>query len=141
MQVVIEIETVLAHKRIESLFSGMPERRMSNVVHQRQRFDQVNIHVQGRCQRTRNLRNLKGVRQAVAKMIGVPPRENLRLGLQTPESAGVDDAVAVTLEIVAVGMLGLGITPTARLFNTNRVISEHEESLVSKFQGFKDESL
>ena len=70
-------------------------------------------------------------------MIGKTHGENLRLGLQAAEGAGVNDAVAVALKVVAVGMLRLRIPPTPRLFNTNRVISEHEESLVSKFQGFK----
>jgi hypothetical protein len=137
MQVVIEEEPVLAHDGIERFLSGMPEGWMPEVVHQGQRLDQVDIHVQGRGQRACNLRNLEGVRQAVAKMIGVPPREDLRLCFQTAESAGMDNAVAIALKIIAVGMLRLGITPTPRLFNTNRVISEHERSLVSKFQGFK----
>ena len=70
-------------------------------------------------------------------MIGVAPSENLGLGFQTAERPRMNDAVAIALKVVSVGMLGLRITPTARLFNTNRVISEHERRIVSKFQSFK----
>src|SRR5580765_223446 len=137
VQVVIEEEPVLAHEGVERLFPSVPKGWMPEIVHQGQRLHQVDVHMQGRGQRARNLRNLKGVCQAVAEMIGEAPREDLRLCFQPPECSGVDDAVAIALKVVAVGMLELRIAPTARLFNTNRVISEHVRSLVSKFQGFK----
>jgi hypothetical protein len=137
MQIVIEEKSMLAHDRIERLFPGMPEGRVPEVVHQGQRLDQVHVDVQGASERARNLRDLQRVGQAVAEMIGIAPREHLRLCFKSTECPGVNDAVAIALKIVAVGMLRLRIPPTARLFNTNRVISEHERSLVSKFQRFK----
>jgi hypothetical protein len=51
------------------------------------------------------------MRQAVAEMIGEPVAENLGLIFQAPEGASVDDAVAITLKFVAVGMGRLRITP------------------------------
>src|ERR1700751_3884388 len=137
MQIVIEEKSMLAHEGVERLFTSVPEGWMPEVVHQGQSLNQVDIHVQSCGQRARDLRDFQSVCQAVTEMIGVPPREDLRLCFQAAEGARMNDAVAVALKIIPVGMLSLGKTPTARLFNTNRVVSEHGESLVSKFQGFK----
>src|ERR1039458_810637 len=44
-------------------------------------------------------------------MSGETGCEDLGLGLQPPEGSGMDYAVAVALESVAVGMFGFGVTP------------------------------
>lgn len=49
-------------------------------------------------------------------MIGKAGGEDLRFIFKAAESAGVDDAVAIALEFVAVGMRKFGITPSARAF-------------------------
>jgi hypothetical protein len=47
-------------------------------------------------------------------VIGNAGRKNLRLVLQPPEGARVNDAVAVALKFVAVGMRELGILAAQR---------------------------
>jgi len=41
------------------------------------------------------------------------------------------------LKIVAILVLGLGVTAPARIFHAYRVIGEHKRRIVSKFQSFK----
>ena len=55
---------------IESLFSGVGERRMADVVHQRERFGQVFIQPEHTGHGAGDLRDLDRVGQAVAEMIG-----------------------------------------------------------------------
>jgi len=57
-------------------------------------------------------------------MIGVAAGENLGLRFQTSEGAGVDDAVAVALKIVAVGMGRFGIAASAGIFYVDGVVGE-----------------
>ncbi len=78
-------------------------------MHQRQRLDQIHIQVERRGDGARDLRHLDGVRQARAEVVGVAAREDLRLVLQPPEGAGVNDAVAVALKRIAVRMRRLRI--------------------------------
>ena len=42
--------------------------------------------------------------QPIAKVIGVAASENLSFRFEAAEGAGVNDAVAVTLKVVAVGV-------------------------------------
>src|SRR5215469_3560055 len=95
VQVMIEAAAMLAHQFVELSFARVPERRVANVVHQRQRLDQFGVEVQSGRDSARDLRYFQGVRQAVAKMVGKAGGEDLRLGLQSPERAGMDDAVAI----------------------------------------------
>jgi hypothetical protein len=57
-------------------------------------------------------------------MVGVTPGKNLGLILQTPEGAGVNDAVAVSLVIVAEGMRRLGIAAALRLLDAHGVTGQ-----------------
>ena len=50
----------------------------------------------------------------IPKMVREAGGKNLRLILQTPEGARVDDAITVTLEIVAVRMAKFGKAAAAR---------------------------
>jgi len=59
--------------------------------------------------------------QAVAEVIRMPAGKNLRLVLQAAESPRVDHAIAVTLEIAAVGMAGLRVAPSAAIFRAQRI--------------------
>ncbi len=102
----------------------MPERRMTDIVHQGESFNQINIEPKLRGDGARNLRNFKRMSQPVAEMIGVPPGENLRLGLKPAKSARMNHAVAVTLKVVAVRMRGFGITPPARVLRMDRIRSK-----------------
>src|SRR5258708_35020289 len=87
----------------------MAKRRVSDVVNERQSFDQINIQSELGCDRPRNLPNCKGVRRAISKVVGVAASESLGLGFEAAESSRVNYAVPVTLKIIAIRMRRLGL--------------------------------
>ena len=129
LQVVVEELAVTLHAGIEGALSGVPERRMPDVMHQRQGLDEIDVQVERSGDGAGNLRDLHRVRQAGAKVVGVAAGEDLRLVLQPAESAGVNDAVTVALEGVAIRVRRLGIAASAGVFDANRVGGEHGESV------------
>ena len=102
---------------------------MSDIVHQRQSLDQIDIQPKLRRNGARDLRDFHRVGQAVAKMVGITAGEDLGFGFQPAKRPRVDDSVAVALKIVAVGMGRLGKTASAGLFHPHRVVGEHGRSL------------
>ena len=62
VQVVIEVAAVQAHQFVQLALPGMAERRMANVVDQRQRFGKLRIQAQSISNRPRNLRDFQRVR-------------------------------------------------------------------------------
>src|SRR5262245_55583034 len=54
------------------------------------------------------------MRQAIAKVVGITGGENLRLGFEAPECAGMNDAVAVAGKFGAVWVRWLGEATPAR---------------------------
>jgi hypothetical protein len=110
----------------------MSKRRMPNIVHQRQRFDQICVQSKLRGNRSRNLRDFNRMRQPVTKMIGVPPGENLGLCLEPPKCASMHDAIAVALEVIAIRMWWLWMTASARLLHAHRIVSKHAKSLAAE---------
>ena len=107
VEIVVEALAVCAHAQIELLFAGMAERRMADIVDQRQRFGEIGIQMQSAGNGACDLRDFEGVREAIAEMIGIARGEDLRFGFQAAESARMDDAVAVARVIVAIGMLAV----------------------------------
>ncbi len=73
--------------------------------------------------------------EAVAEVVGVAAGENLRLGFEAAEGAGVNDAVAVALKVVAVGVRGLGEAASAGVFDVHRVGGQHGWSLAESCYG------
>jgi isopropylmalate/homocitrate/citramalate synthase len=68
------------------------------------------------------------VGEAVAEVVGIAAGENLRLIFETAKGAGVDDAVAVALEVVAVGMRWFREAASAGMFHLHRVAGQHGKS-------------
>jgi hypothetical protein len=71
------------------------------------------------------------VRKAVAEVIRISTREDLSLGFEAAKSAGMDNAVAISLKVVAVGMRRLRKAASTGVFHVHRVAGQHEESLAS----------
>jgi hypothetical protein len=113
------------HNRVQRNFAGVSEGRVPDVMRQREGLDQIGIQVETRCDGARDLRNLDGVRQTGAKVVGDTMRENLSLILKPAKGAGVNDAVAIALERGAIGMLGLGVASSARVLNPDGIFGEH----------------
>ena len=124
VQVVIEGKSVQAHGGIERLFSGVAKGWMTDVVDQGESFDQVSVESELGGDGARDLRDFDGVGQTIAKVVGVAAREDLRFRFETAEGAGMDDAVAVALKVVAVGVRRFGMAASAGIFYVDGVVGE-----------------
>ena len=129
VQVVVEKKAVGAHGAVEGLFAGVAEGGMAEVMDQSEGFHQIDVEAELRGDGAGNLRNLEGVGEAVAEVVGIAPAEDLGLGFEAAEGAGVDDSVAVALKIVAVGVGRLGKAASAGVLRVHRVAGQHGESL------------
>src|SRR5258706_3931184 len=118
LQIVLEASVVL-HALVERVLASMAERRMSEVVRQRYRLDQVFVEAQIARHRTSYLRDFDAMGQSRAKKIAFVVHENLGLVLEATKRRGVDDAVAIPLkfgasdgggfvELPAAGACGIG---------------------------------
>src|ERR1700686_4435472 len=70
--------------------------------------------------------------EPVAKVVGVAAGEDLRFGFEAAEGAGMDDAIAVALKVVAVGMRGLRKKASAGALDVHRVGGQHVRSLAER---------
>ena len=86
---------------VERVLAGVAERRVAEVVAERDRLGQVLVEPQRARDRARDLRDLERVRQARAVVVALGREEDLRLVREAPERLAVDDAVAVALEVGA----------------------------------------
>src|SRR5262249_4304207 len=98
VQIVIKALAVLLHLGVEGIFACVTEGRMANVVTKRQGLDQIGVQLERSCNGPRDLRDLDGVSEPVAKMIRVAAGKNLRLVFQAAKGAGMNNAVAVPLK-------------------------------------------
>ena len=118
VQVMIEVTAMFAHQFVQLAFPRMTERRMADVVDQRQRFGQFRVQTQSGSYGPRNLRDFQRVRQPVAEMIGIARRENLCLSFEAAKRARVNDAVAVPRINAAIGMRRLRIAAATGILCT-----------------------
>ena len=87
-----------AANRIERTLACVSERRMTQVVTERNRFRQIFVQVEASRNRPRNLRHFKRMRQSGSVMIPFGRKENLCLMFQSAKCGTMDDPVAVTLK-------------------------------------------
>src|SRR5579883_2482774 len=128
VDIVVERFPEPRHLPVEFLLAGVGERRMPDVMGERQRLGEILVELESRRGRPRDLRHLDRVGQTVAEMIGNPLGEDLGLGLQPAERARMHDPVAVALEFIAVGVQGFRITPAAALRHLKSQPGEHAGS-------------
>ena len=102
------------HLGVERVLAGMSERRMAEIMHERDRLGEVLVATQRPRQRPRNLRDLDRVGQPGTKMVAFMGDEHLRLVFQAAERGGMDDPVAVALERRARRALDLRLEAAAR---------------------------
>ena len=100
LRVVIEAAEA-AERFVERALAGMPERRMAEVVRQRQRLGEVLVEAERARQRAGDLGDFQRVGEPGAVVVALVVDEHLGLVRQPPEGAGMDDAVAVAPEVVA----------------------------------------
>ena len=104
----------LAQALVERVLAGVAERRVAEVVGERNRLAQVLVQAQRPRHRARQLRDLERVGQPGAKQVAFVVQEHLRLVDEAPKRAAVDDAIAVALEVVARRRGRLGMAAPAR---------------------------
>ena len=99
--------------RIQRPLAGMAERRMAEVVGQRQRFREILVKTELPGQRAGDLRHLQRVRQPGTVMIAFMEHEDLGFMLQAAEGGGMNHPVAVAPERAAGLARRLGKQPAA----------------------------
>src|ERR1700683_1185885 len=114
LQVVLE-PAVLAHALVERVLACVSEWGVAKVMGKADRLRQRLVQAQGERNRTRDLGHLDGMRHARAIQIPFVVDEYLRLVDQPPERVGMDNPIAVALELTAKLRLGFRVTPAARL--------------------------
>ncbi len=121
MEIVVESSAVRAQQLIELVLARMAERRMADVVNQRQGLGQIGVQRERARDGARDLRDFQRMRQAIAEVVGESCGEDLGLGFQAPERARVDDAVAVARVVVTVGMRRFRKAAAARAARVHRI--------------------
>ncbi len=114
LQIVFEA-AVIAHALVEHVLADVAEGRVTQVVGQRHRFDQVFVDVQAARQGAADLRHFDRVGQEGAKQIPLVVEEDLGLVFEAAKRGRVDDAVAVALKLAARAGRRLGEGPAAAL--------------------------
>jgi hypothetical protein len=104
----------------------MAERGVPEIVSKRQRFGKIDVEIECSGDGARDLRHFDGVRQAVAKMVGIAAGEDLSFIDEAAKSASVDDTVAVALKMISIGMRRLRKAAPAGLLHMHRVTGQHE---------------
>jgi len=87
MQIVIENVARSAHFAIERLLTSVTEWRMPDVMNEGERFSEIRVESQCPGNGARDLRDLYGVCESVAKMVRAPVCKDLRLVLQPSKRA------------------------------------------------------
>ena len=102
------------HLFVERILAGMAERRVAEIMDQRDRLGEILVAAQRARQRAGDLRHLDRVGEPGAVVVALVGDEHLRLVLQPAEGGRMDDAVAVALERRARRALRLAIEAAAR---------------------------
>ncbi len=98
---------------VEGALAGMAERRMAEIVRQRQAFGEVLVEAERAGERPGDLDHFQRMGQPGAVMVAFVIDEDLCLVRQAAEGGGMDDAVAVAAEVVARAAFRLGEAPAA----------------------------
>src|SRR3954451_18471468 len=104
------------HLVIERLLAGMTERRVAEIMRQRQRLGEVLVEAESARDGAGDLRDFDTVSQAGAIMVALVIDEDLGLVLEAPERGRMDDAVAVALKRRAQVAFRLRVEPAAAVF-------------------------
>jgi len=99
----------------------MTERRVAEIMGERQRFREVFVEAELAGHRTCNLGHLERVCQTRAVMVALVEDEHLRLVLEAAEGGGMDDTVAIAAKRAAAPAWRLGDQPATALRGVGRV--------------------
>ena len=99
----------------------MAERRMAEIVGERQRLGEIFVEPERAGERARHLRDFERMGEPGAVMVALVEHEDLGLVLEPAEGGRMDDAVAVAAEGAAALADGLGMEPAAALARIARI--------------------
>ena len=120
LRIVVEAAGI-GEAAVERALAGMAERRMAEVVGERQRLAQILVEPERAGERAGDLRDFERVGEPGAEMVALVEDEHLRLVGQPAEGGGMDDAVAVAAEIGAGRRRRLRAQPAAALGRVGRI--------------------
>ena len=123
-QALLVVVEAAGNEVVEHALAGVAERRVAEVVAERDRFGQLLVQPQHLGDAARDLRDLERVRQPRAVVIAGRREEHLRLVLQAAERLAVDDAIAIALERRPDRILGFRAEPPARVGALGRLRRE-----------------
>ena len=98
---------------MQRILARVTERRVAEIMRERDRLCQLLVQAQGARDRPSDLRHLDRVGQAGAEIIAFVFDKDLRLVFQPPKRARMDDAVTVPLERGAEMALFFGVKTSA----------------------------
>jgi hypothetical protein len=130
VKIMVESFAILAHSQIKLPLARMPERGMSNIVDQCERFGEVRIQIQGAGHRPRNLSYFERMRQPVSKMVGKTSCENLRLGFKAAKGSRMDYTIAVSRVFVPIWMWRFFVAASAGPPHVHSIGSEWHEGIL-----------
>ena len=120
LRVVIEAAAGL-EAAVERALAGMAERRVAEVMGERQRLGQVLVEPERAGERAGDLGHFERVGEPGAEMIALVKDEDLRLVGEPAERGRMDDAVAIAAERIAGGRRRLAVEPAAALGRVGRI--------------------
>ncbi len=129
LQVVLE-SAVLAHAGIQRVLPGMTERRVAEIVSQRNGLGQIFVSAQVAGNRTGNLGDFKAVRQACAEQIAFMIDKNLGLVFEAPKGSGVNNTVAVALKFTACCRGRLRMRTAPRCPGSGSIGGQHDLNVI-----------
>jgi hypothetical protein len=98
MQIVVEPLSMPLQAAIQRALTGVPKRRVPDVMNQCEGLSEISIEPQRRRHLPGHLRDLDRMRQPAAKMIRRAACKYLRLSGQPAECSRLNDTIPVTLE-------------------------------------------
>src|ERR671913_1260535 len=112
----------------EGFFSRVAEGGVAEIVAEGDRLREVFVEAESTGYGTGYLHHLQGMREACSEVVAVRGDEDLGLVHEPAEGLGVDNAVPVTLEVVAytVGRLGPGAAYAVLYAPCGRVVAKAE---------------
>ena len=109
--VVVEA-AVLGETGVQRALAGVSERRMADVMRQRQRLGEVLVQAELAGDGTSDLGDFQRMRQPGAIMVALMEHEDLRLVLEAAKGGRMDHAVAIPPEGAAGGAFRFGDQPS-----------------------------
>ena len=94
----------IAHQIVEHSLAGVPEGGVSQIMRQADRLGQAFVQAESLCDRSSNLCDLDAVSQAGSVVIVQAGGEDLRFAFEPAKGRAVDNAVAIALEVRAIGV-------------------------------------